>query len=65
MPVLGPNITHHLIRLQLLSMQHSAVFSDAAEEVELKKPNHLTRHQLRHFDVKASLSTIYAEFAVS
>uniref|UniRef100_A0A183ERZ0 Metalloprotease n=1 Tax=Gongylonema pulchrum TaxID=637853 RepID=A0A183ERZ0_9BILA len=39
--------------------------NDVAEELEYKKLGRLTRRQLRHFDVTASLSTIYAEFAVA
>ncbi|VIO86367.1 Uncharacterized protein BM_BM10945 [Brugia malayi] len=45
------------------TLQISPIHEDIAEESELRKSRRLTRYQLRHLDISASLSKIYGEFA--
>ncbi|VDO08094.1 unnamed protein product [Brugia timori] len=52
-------------QFQSSTLQISPIHEDIAEESELRKSRRLTRYQLRHLDISASLSKIYGEFAVS
>ncbi|VDN90130.1 unnamed protein product [Brugia pahangi] len=50
-------------QFQSSTLQISPIHEDIAEESELRKSRRLTRYQLRHLDISASLSKIYEEFA--
>uniref|UniRef100_A0A0R3RTV5 protein-tyrosine-phosphatase n=1 Tax=Elaeophora elaphi TaxID=1147741 RepID=A0A0R3RTV5_9BILA len=57
------SLTIDLGQFQNPVLETSPIDEDIAEELELRKPRRLTRHQLHHLDISASLSVIYAEFA--
>ncbi|KAL3981869.1 Protein-tyrosine phosphatase family protein [Acanthocheilonema viteae] len=57
------SLTIDLSQFQNSALEISPINEDVAEELELCKPRRLTRYQLHHLDISASLSMIYAEFA--
>ncbi|VDK69558.1 unnamed protein product [Onchocerca ochengi] len=57
------SLTIDLRQFQNSALEISPIHEDIAEDLECNRPGRLTRHQLHHLDISASLSMIYAEFA--
>ncbi|MCP9266415.1 hypothetical protein DINM_021965 [Dirofilaria immitis] len=57
------SLTIDLGQFQSSALEISPINEDIAEELERNRPGRLTRYQLHHLNISASLSMIYAEFA--